>query len=121
MTSTDPFERDRGRFARYQELRDFYAGVQWAGKPRRGETRMVANYARALVRKVVSYALPDPVGFSVPAPVLTEADGGGREAEEIPPAPRLPPPASDLTRARQEAGEAQANSVETLLTELLAE
>src|ERR671913_2345427 len=67
---TDPFERDRGRFARYQELRDFYAGVQWSGKPRRGETRMVANYARALVRKVVSYALPDPVGFSVPAPVL---------------------------------------------------
>ena len=29
LQQTDPFERDRGRFARYQELRDFYAGVQW--------------------------------------------------------------------------------------------
>ena len=76
---TDPFERDRGRFARYQELRDFYAGVQWSGKPRRGETRMVANYARALVRKVVSYALPDPVGFSVPAPVLGESSVVSRQ------------------------------------------
>src|SRR5918995_6961580 len=66
----DPFERDRARMARYQELRDFYDGTQWLGKARRGETRVVVNYGRALVRKVVSYALPDPVGFEVPPPVL---------------------------------------------------
>ena len=84
---TDPFERDRGRFARYQELRDFYAGVQWSGKPRRGETRMVANYARALVRKVVSYALPDPVGFSVPLPVMTESRSLQSRSRELAEAP----------------------------------
>src|SRR5215216_5131880 len=71
----DPFERDKVRMNRYRELRDFYDGTQWLGKPRRGETRVVANYARALVRKVVSYALPDPVGFEVPAPVLTDEVG----------------------------------------------
>jgi hypothetical protein len=60
--------------ARYRELRDFYEGVQWLGRPRRSETRLVINYARALVRKVVSYALPARVGFSVPAPVLVEGD-----------------------------------------------
>src|ERR671911_459075 len=85
--STDPFERDRGRFARYQELRDFYAGVQWSGKPRRGETRMVANYARALVRKVVSYALPDPVGFSVPAPALAQSRSLQSRSRELAEAP----------------------------------
>ena len=114
--SPDPFERDKARFNRYRELRDFYDGTQWVGKPRRGETRLVANYGRALVRKVVSYALPDPVGFEVPPPVLpadaTPADDtiAGEPLE-----------AADLTRARKEAGEAQSNSVETLLAELLAE
>jgi hypothetical protein len=33
----DPFERDRARMNRYRELRDFYDGVQWVGKARRGE------------------------------------------------------------------------------------
>src|SRR5215216_5901148 len=69
----DPFERDKLRLDRYRELRDFYDGTQWLGKARRGETRVVVNYGRALVRKVVSYALPDPVGFEVPPPVLSEA------------------------------------------------
>jgi hypothetical protein len=126
--SPDPFERDRGRFARYQELRDFYAGVQWSGKPRRGETRLVANYARALVRKVVSYALPDPVGFSVPAPVLRDEGGGvsglqgrGENDLEFPATPPPSHPATQLLRAQQAASEVHANRVETLLTELLAE
>src|SRR5215208_4516003 len=74
----DPFERDRLRLSRYRELRDFYDGTQWLGKPRRGEKRLVVNYARALVRKVVSYALPDPVGFEVPPPVMSD-EGGRRE------------------------------------------
>lgn len=112
----DPFERDRSRLARYKERRAFYEGEQWSGKARRRQTRMTINYARALVRKVVSYALPDRVGFSVPPPALAadptpsdDARAGG------------PPEAADIVRARQAASEAQANQVEGLLAELLAE
>src|SRR5215210_245469 len=127
----DPFERDKARLGRYRAHRDFFAGVQWTGKPRRAETRVVVNYARALVRKVVSYALPDPVGFEVPAPVLTDEVGKsevGKSASRSnaltgrplgTPTDRLPD--SVLVRARQEAGEEQANRVETLLAELLDE
>jgi hypothetical protein len=111
----DPFERDRARMNRYRELRDFYDGVQWVGKARRGEKRLVVNYARALVRKVVSYALPDPVGFEVPAPVMTESRSlkskSREEAASDGPTPRL----LDSSTADQ------ANRVETLLAELLAE
>ena len=68
---------DHARLARYREYRDFYDGVQWLGRPRRGERRLTINYARALVRKVVSYALPGPVSFTV-------ADGvGSRESEVV--------------------------------------
>jgi hypothetical protein len=112
----DPFERDKLRLNRYRVLRDFYDGTQWLGKPRRGEKRLVVNYSRALVRKVVSYALPDPVGFEVPPPVLpTDATPGDDVIAGE------PLEAADLVRAQEEAGEAQANSVETLLAELLAE
>jgi hypothetical protein len=104
------------RLARYQEMRDFFGGSQWTGRPRRGETRLVVNYARALVRKVVSYALPERVGFAVPPPVLA-----AEEPPEDDAAPGDPPEAADLVRARKAAGEAQANRVEGLLAELLAE
>jgi hypothetical protein len=95
--------------------------VQWLGKPRRGETRVVVNYGRALVRKVVSYALPDPVGFEVPAPVMTGEDGETAARRRPDGQDDGPLEAADLVRAREEAGEARANSVETLLAELLAE
>src|SRR5215203_563782 len=130
----DPFERDRARMNRYRELRDFYGGVQWSGKPRRAETRVVVNYARALVRKVVSYALPDPVGFEVPPPVLSEASSLKSSSREEAPSDgstsaggndhldsSTPLAAADLIRAQQQAGEAQANRVETLLAELDAD
>src|SRR4051812_26676171 len=117
----DPFERDRARMNRYRELRDFFDGVQWLGKSRPGETRLVANYARALVRKVVSYTLPDPVGFEVPPPVLpadttkgTPRERGLHVDDAI---AGDPVEAADLVRARQQAGEDQANSVESLLAE----
>src|SRR5829696_265242 len=88
LRQRDPFERDRLRMSRYQELRDFYDGTQWLGKARRGETRVVVNYGRALVRKVVSYALPDPVGFEVPPPVLTESEVVSRKSSETSHDPR---------------------------------
>src|SRR5829696_3182319 len=109
----DPFQRDKARLSRYRAHRDFFAGTQWTGKPRRAETRIVVNYARALVRKVVSYALPDPVGFEVPAPVMTEEGERSRSREvemdgldsRLPHSstPRLQT-AADLVRAREEAG-----------------
>ena len=58
---------DRERFARYAAALAFYEGDQWLGRRRRGETRLVVNYARALVRKVASYVFPAPVTFTVPA------------------------------------------------------
>ena len=117
----DPFQRDKARLSRYRAHRDFFAGTQWTGKPRRAETRIVVNYARALVRKVVSYALPDPVGFEVPAPVMTESGVGRRESKVRTSDPRRPTSDSALIRAQKQASEDQANSVETLLAELLAE
>jgi hypothetical protein len=67
------------------------------------------------------------VGFEVPAPVLTDEVGQskvGKSASDETvltdsPTDRLPD--SVLIRAREEAGEVQANRVETLLAELLAE
>ena len=125
----DPFERDKARLSRYRAHRDFFAGTQWIGKPRRAETRVVVNYARALVRKVVSYALPDPVGFEVPAPVMTKSrslKSSSREEAPFDGSPsRLLPAATisstSLIRAQQQASEEQGNRVETLLAELLAE
>ena len=58
---------DRLRFARYAEARDFCEGAQWLGRPRRGETRLTFNYARAVVRKTAAYVFPAPVTFTVPA------------------------------------------------------
>src|SRR3954471_21373762 len=97
----DPFERDRARMNRYREYADFYDGVQWLGKPRRGEKRLVINYARALVRKVVSYVLSGPTGFSVPAPVLAPDANASDDApdDEAPEGP-------DLVQAQSRAGEA---------------
>lgn len=112
----DPFERDRSRLARYKERREFYEGQQWPGRPRRRQTRMTINYARALVRKVVSYALPDRVGFSVPPPAQPADPTPTDDARA-----GDPPEAADIVRARQAASESQANGVESLLAELLAE
>ncbi|MGH2616212.1 MAG: phage portal protein, partial [Thermomicrobiales bacterium] len=58
---------DRLRFARYTEALDFFEGAQWLGRPRRGETRLTFNYARAVVRKTAAYVFPAPVTFAVPA------------------------------------------------------
>jgi hypothetical protein len=72
-TQTPPFppsilsSDDRLRFARYAEARDFFEGAQWLGRPRRGETRLIFNYARAVVRKTAAYVFPAPVTFTVAA------------------------------------------------------
>jgi hypothetical protein len=63
---------DRARFARYAEALDFLEGAQWLGRPRRGETRLTFNYARAVVRKTAAYVFPAPVTFTVPASGASE-------------------------------------------------
>lgn len=58
---------DEARFRRYAEALAFWQGDQWTDRARRGESRLVLNYARTLVRKVASYVFPAPVSFNVPA------------------------------------------------------
>lgn len=69
-------ERARLRRVRYDEARAFYYGTQWEGTPRRVETRLVLNYARALLRKSLSYML----GGTVKHEVL--GNGGDRSLAE---------------------------------------
>jgi hypothetical protein len=58
---------DHARFARYAEALAFVDGAQWLGRPRRGDTRLTVNYARAVVRKTAAYVFPAPVTFTIPA------------------------------------------------------
>jgi hypothetical protein len=56
----------RGTLPALREAAAFADGAQWLGAPRRGETRLTLNYARALVRKTAAYVFPGPVTFRVP-------------------------------------------------------
>ena len=55
---------DLDRLKGYQELLDFYHGVQWEGRERRGEKRLTFNYAKVVVDKVTSY-LMSGINFAV--------------------------------------------------------
>jgi hypothetical protein len=57
--------QDIQRLNRYREYLDFYNGSQWIARRRAGESRLVFNYARVLVRKAVSYLMPAQVTFNV--------------------------------------------------------
>jgi hypothetical protein len=63
--------QDVDRMSRYRAMLDFYNGQQWERRRRAGETRLTANYARALVRKTASYVLSEPPSFSI-APSATD-------------------------------------------------
>lgn len=80
----DPWAaRDTARRARYREYLAFYEGEQWQGRPLPGERRLTINYARALVRKCVSYLFPEPVTFAVtPEGSDDRARERARRAEE---------------------------------------
>ena len=56
--------RDMERINGYRELLDFFHGVQWEGRERRGEKRLTFNYARVFIEKVASY-LMSGVTFAV--------------------------------------------------------
>lgn len=67
---------DDARFARYAAAQAFHDGAQWEDRSRRGEHRLVLNYARTLIRKSASYVFPAPVTFTV----IPDSDDAARIA-----------------------------------------
>ncbi|MFC1942348.1 phage portal protein [Chloroflexota bacterium] len=60
MNETVPAQLNRldlDRVKGYKELLDFYSGRQWEGRDRRGERRLVFNYAKVFVEKITSYLM----------------------------------------------------------------
>jgi len=73
---------DLDRLKGYKELLDFYYGRQWEGRERRGERRLIFNYARVFVEKVTSYLMAG-ISFAVePYGDSDEAAAKARKAEE---------------------------------------
>ena len=72
---------DTGRMKDYKELLDFYCGRQWEGRERRGERRLIFNYAKVFVEKVTSYLMTG-LNFTVdPVDNSNEAGIKARRAE----------------------------------------
>ncbi len=63
--------RDTDRLKGYKELLDFYHGVHWEGRERRGDKRLTFNYAKVFIDKVASYLMAG-IGFAVDAPEDSE-------------------------------------------------
>ena len=72
---------DMDRIRGYRELLDFYHGRQWEGRERRGERRLIFNYARVFVEKITSYLMAG-INFTVdPVEDSDEARARARKAE----------------------------------------
>lgn len=72
---------DVDRIKGYKELLDFYHGRQWEGRERRGERRLIFNYARVFAEKITSYLMTG-ISFAVdPAEDSDEARAKARKAE----------------------------------------
>ncbi|MBI4303305.1 MAG: phage portal protein [Chloroflexi bacterium] len=84
MSEFSPAElnnRDSDRLRSYRELLDFYHGVHWEGRERRGEKRLTFNYAKVFIDKVTSY-LMSGINFTVePVADSDEARSQARKAE----------------------------------------
>ena len=70
---------DMDRIRGYKELLDFYRGQQWEGRDRRGERRLIFNYARVFVDKITSY-LMSGINFAVEA--AEDSDEAGVSAQK---------------------------------------
>jgi len=69
------------RLRSYRELLDFYHGIQWDSRERRGERRLTFNYARVFIDKMTSY-LMSGINFAVdPLEDSEEAKASARKAE----------------------------------------
>jgi len=72
---------DLDRIKGYKGLLDFYHGQQWEGRERRGERRLIFNYAKVFVEKITSYLMAG-INFSVdPVEDSDEARARARKAE----------------------------------------
>ncbi len=75
--------RDTDRLKRYRELLDFYHGVHWDGRERRGEKHLTFNYAKVFIDKVTSY-LMSGVHFTVePVEDSDASREKAKKAEEV--------------------------------------
>jgi len=73
--------RDTDRLKSYRELLDFYHGVHWEGRERRGEKRLTFNYVKVFIDKVTSY-LMSGTNFAVdPIEDSDEARARAQKAE----------------------------------------
>jgi hypothetical protein len=72
---------DIERIKGYQQLLDFYNGRQWEGRERRGERRLIFNYARVFVEKITSYLMAG-ISFDIePFEDTDAAKASARKAE----------------------------------------
>ena len=72
---------DTDRIRGYKELLDFYQGRHWEGRERRGERRLVFNYAKVFVEKITSYLMAG-IDFAFdPVEDSDEARARARKAE----------------------------------------
>ncbi len=72
---------DTERLKGYRELLDFYQGIHWEGREKRGEKRLTFNYAKVFIDKVTSY-LMSGVNFAVdPVEDSDEARARAERAE----------------------------------------
>jgi hypothetical protein len=74
---------DTERLKGYRELLDFFNGRQWEGRERRGERRLIFNYARVFVEKITSYLMTG-MSFDIePFDDTAEAKEAVRRAESV--------------------------------------
>lgn len=74
--------RDEERRRRYRRRLAFHEGEQWTGRARRGERRLVLNYARAFVEKVTGYLFEGRALHVRPRDPLDAAAGERARAAE---------------------------------------
>ncbi len=83
MNETMPMQLarlDLDRTRGYKELLDFYYGRQWEGRERRGERRLIFNYAKVFIDKITSY-LMSGINFAVDA--VEDSDEARARARKV--------------------------------------
>ncbi len=73
--------RDTERIKRYKDLLDFYHGVHWEGRERRGEKRLTFNYSKVIIDKVASYLMSGVHFTAEPVEDTDEAKAGAEKVE----------------------------------------
>ncbi|MBI2852448.1 MAG: phage portal protein [Chloroflexi bacterium] len=70
--------RDSERMRNYKALLDFYQGIHWDGRERRGDKRLTFNYSKVFVEKVASYLMS---GVSFAVDPVEDSDRGRAKAQ----------------------------------------